>query len=598
MEQVVCHQLWLTRRQEIRGRDADNAPVSVKVKLMMKSDLRYVPARRFSLVALMLCGLLACTARPTGMKSSADATTDWEATDRSVQAGQWERAETALARLLQQDLRNGHLHFLHAFAIEQQALRSDRARLEHARVGFENALRFAPDHTGARLRLGFLELETGETAVAQEHFAAVVMDQPTLWEAWYGLGVASYQRRDLPMLALAAEQSWRLQPDNPDALRLLALARAVQGDRSADQLVRHAVQVEPDAMQARYLSRRVADVLAADGLESLDASMSAAPQPPGPDLTGTDTGAPPSQVMVDVTILLSSALNSSARGVNLFEGLRLLYGYSNTLSSRVLTGFGRENTRTVISQISTPQLDYSLDLFNDAGQHYSVVARPSITAYLGRESQFFAGRTLNVEVSGINLGQLLPIDVGVQLRVTPEAMTADRLTFTVSAERSFLSQEQIGTFERSLTTFRQSVGATAEVAFGQTLVMSALSEQVSDSVHSQVPGVGKVPVVNWFSRRSVDARRQESLLILVTPRLPLSFDTGESRESRARTVQQLLDNWQRLIDPTSDVEAILERVQHMRWLKAPRAGDLRTRPLRATTGVRDTVEESLLLGRR
>lgn len=549
---------------------------------------------RFVLIPVLACLLSACEIRPARPAETGGVSAEWESAAVSLRGRDWVAAETSLARLLQQDLVNGHLHFLHAYAVEEQALRDDRGRLEQARVGYENALRFAPGHIGAQLRLGFLELESGEIIKAQEHFAMVVMDQPELWEAWYGLGAASYQSHDLPMLALAAEQSIQLLPDSVDALRLGALARAIQGDRSADELAIRAGRLEPEPQQGRYLLRRVSEVLSAEGGLLPDTIPFDVPSPDA----AVVPPAPPSQVMVDVTILLSSALNSSSRGVNLFEGLRLLYGYTNTLSSRVITGFGQENTRSVVSQISTPQLDYSLNLFNEAGQHYSVVARPSITAYLGRESQFFAGRTLNVEVSGINLGQLLPIDVGVQLRVTPEAISTDRLTFTVSAERSFLSQEQIGTFERSLTTFRQSVGATAEVEFGQTLVMSALSEQVSDSVFSQVPVVGKIPVVNWFNRRAVDQRRQESLLILVTPRLPLSIQNSASSGDRARTTQRLLDNWQQIIDPVSNVDAILDRLRSIRWLKAPKSGDLRTRPLRSTAEVMDAVEESLLLGKR
>ncbi|MFP5306850.1 MAG: hypothetical protein ACLGI7_13625, partial [Gammaproteobacteria bacterium] len=211
------------------------------------------------------------------------------------------------------------------------------------------------------------------------------------------------------------------------------------------------------------------------------------------------------------------------------------------------------------------------------------------------ELQFFAGRTLNVEVSGINLGTLQPIDVGVQLRVTPEVIAPDQVTFRVTAERSFLSQEQIGTFEASLTTFRQSVSATADIAFGQTLVLSALSEQVSDKAFSKVPVAGDIPVVDWFTSRSTDARRQESLLILVTPRLPLSFSTPDDPLRRERAVQELLRVWNERIDPRTDVPAILARLQKTRWLRPPEPGDLRLRLPQAVDWRREAIEESLLL---
>ena len=67
-----------------------------------------------------------------------------------------------------------------------------------------------------------------------------------------------------------------------------------------------------------------------------------------------------------------------------------------------------------------------------------MVARPSITAHLGKESKFFAGRTLNVEVSGINLGQLQPIDVGVGLQVTPELNSGGVEQATLDANRALV----------------------------------------------------------------------------------------------------------------------------------------------------------------
>ena len=302
-------------------------------------------------------------------------------------------------------------------------------------------------------------------------------------------------------------------------------------------------------------------------------------------------------MVVEVTILLSSKLDQATRGVNLFDGLRMLYGYNNTLA-RTINSLGRESTRTITSQISTPQLDYSLNLFNDSGQHYSVVARPSITAHLGRESQFFAGRTINVEVSGVNLGQLQPIDVGVQLKVTPEQIDGRKVTFQVGAERSFLTQEQVGTFERSLATFRQTVSATADVEFGQTLVLSALSEEVSDRFSSKIPVAGDIPVVGLLARRTSDTTRQESLLILVTPKLPLTLDTPDTAARRQQAAQALLATWRERVDPRADVPSILKRLERTRWLRQPEAGDLGLHMPRTRALQREAIAETLQLARR
>ena len=552
--------------------------------------------------SLIRCAVFTTTLALSGCASNAARNTsnepmsDWPLAERALRSGQWEQAQAPIARLLQQDLRNGQLQFLHALTEEGIGRERDRARLDLAAVGYANAERFAPGNYWALLQLGYIELERGNYRTAQSRFAEAVLDQPRRWEAFYGLGVASYYRRDLPLMRLAAERSFALAPEQRESIRLNAFALAVAGEPEAQAMTQKLVATGDDA-DARYAMRRVAEYLeVAPAVRQTPIGDEGGDSAPLAPLAQNPASAL-NQVVVEVTILLNSVLDQANRGVNLFDGLRVLYGYTNTLS-QISGSLGRESTRTITSQISTPQLDYSLNLFNDSGQYYSVVARPSITAHLGRESQFFAGRTLNVAVSGINLGQLQPIDVGVQLKVTPEFIDDKRVVFNLDAARSFLSQDQIGNFDSSLTTFRQSVSATADVEFGQTLVLSALSEQVNDKSFSKVPGVGDVPVANWFTKRSTDLRRQESLIILVTPTLPLNISTPDTPESREQSVNQLLALWNQRVEPTSDIPAIIRRLKQSRWLRAPESGDLRTRLPQAAQWRREAIEESLLLAKR
>lgn len=545
------------------------------------------PAKALFLVqaSLLTLALTGCAARG-GLAAEGVVDDDRRLVEQAVNAQRWSEAEAPLARLLQRDLRNASLQFLHALALEQQALTGDRSRLEQAAVGYESTLRFAPGHYASLLKLGVIALEQQNHAEAQRRFAEAVLDQPSRWEAFYGLGVASYYLQDLPLLTLAAGRAAVLAPERADVLRLRAFALAAAGDSGAQAAAVQAAAADSDIATGAFVVRRVADYgIQSPAWEEEPAILSA-----GTDPTLSDAA---SQVVVEVTLLLNSRLTQENRGINLFDGLRVLYGYSNTLV-RTADSFGRNSVRTITSEISSPRLDYSLNLFNDAGQTYSVVARPSITAHLDRESSFFAGRTLNVEVSGVNLGTLQPIDVGVELRVLPERISADQVTFQVTAERSFLSQDQIGTFERSLTTFRQRVSATADIRFGETLVLSALSEQVSDRTFSRVPWIGRVPIVDWFTSRRSDTRRQESLLILVTPKAPLNLQTPDDPLQRAAAAQHLLDTWNQRIEPGADLQAVTNRVRQMHWLRKPEAGDLRLR-VTDVRAQRADVAEALML---
>lgn len=555
------------------------------------------------------------------------ALTPMQVAAEALRRADWSAAQTALAAELRDDLPNGYLQFLYALTYEKQAEAGSRAQLEMAQVGYENAVRFTPQNYWARLRMGYLKLERGDFDAAQDHFAAAALDQPQRWQAFYGLGVASYHRGDLPMLQLAASRSLALAGGEPDAQRLAAFSLALQGDERARTLVASAAQNaagSTDESERVFVAKRVDELLSGATLLAQQQTQQQRPPPlertfgqPASEIYTPDRKAEagvnastnpddPNQMVVDVTIILSSQVETQNRGINLFDGLRLQYGYVNTLSQASNTnntdGFIsriNETARAITSQISVPQLSYNLNLFNDAKQYYGVIARPSLTAYAGRESEFFAGRTISVAVSGINLGQLQPVDVGVKLKLAPEVITGEATRFRIEAARSFLSREEIGRFEQSLTTFKQFVQATAELSFGQTLILSALSEQVNDNSSSQVPVAGDIPGLNVLLKNRNNTKRQESLLILVTPSLPIALNLPSDPARRLGNVQELLRYWERVIDPGSDVGAILKQLPQGHGLRRAKPGDLPYHPgSKPQKELGEAIDENLRLAMR
>jgi Flp pilus assembly secretin CpaC len=576
---------------------------------------------------VLLLSLLAGCASHAGRPSrELPGLTPLQQAAEALRRSDWQTAQTALAAELRDDLPNGYLQFLYALTYEKQAEAGNRAQLEMAQVGYENAVRFTPQNYWAQLHMGYLKLERGDHDAAQDHFAAAALDQPQRWQAFYGLGVASYHRGDLPMVRLAAERSLALAADEPDAQRLAAFSLALQGDNRARVMAANAVSGRGgagDDGERAFVAKRVdellsgATLLAQQNVQPQRPSLESTIGQPANELYRSDRQSPvneavsqdpddPSQMVVDVTIILSSQVETQNRGINLFDGLRLQYGYVNTLSQASNTnntdGFIsriNETARAITSQISVPQLSYNLNLFNDARQYYGVIARPSLTAYVGRESEFFAGRTINVAVSGVNLGQLQPVDVGVKLKLAPEAMTQDATRFRIEAARSFLSREEIGRFEQSLTTFKQFVQATAELSFGQTLILSALSEQVSDNSSSQVPYAGDIPGLNALLKNRNNTKRQESLLILVTPSLPMAINLPSDPARRLTNVKELIRYWQQVVDPGSDIGSILKQLPHGQALRRAKPGDLPHHPGgRAERELDDAIEENLRLARR
>ena len=330
--------------------------------------------------SVLLLSLLAGCASHAGRPSrELPGLTPLQQAAEALRRSDWQTAQTALAAELRDDLPNGYLQFLYALTYEKQAEAGNRAQLEMAQVGYENAVRFTPQNYWAQLHMGYLKLERGDYDAAQDHFAAAALDQPQRWQAFYGLGVASYHRGDLPMLRLAAERSLALAADEPDAQRLAAFSLALQGNNRARVMAANAVSgrggVGDDGERA-FVAKRVDELLSG---ATLLAQQNAQPQrpslestigQPANELYRSDRQSPvneavsqdpddPSQMVVDVTIILSSQVETQNRGINLFDGLRLQYGYVNTLSQASNTnntdGFIsriNETARAITSQIS------------------------------------------------------------------------------------------------------------------------------------------------------------------------------------------------------------------------------------------------------
>ena len=189
----------------------------------------------------------------------------------------------------------------------------------------------------------------------------------------------------------------------------------------------------------------------------------------------------------------------------------------------------------------------------------------------------------------MNFAQLEKIDVGVGLKITPAEIRADGARFRVEADRSFFSDQGVGSFSQQLATFRQSVAATADVRFGETLVLSGLSESVNDGSESAVPVLGDIPGLNLAFNRKTDQRRQRSVIILVTPSSPLGLQTGDSRGDSVRKLTQL---WDTLIQPEHGIGALATRIQKRKFFSRASVGDVQARDL-GDSALRDAFLTSL-----
>lgn len=125
-------------------------------------------------------------------------------------------------------------------------------------------------------------------------------------------------------------------------------------------------------------------------------------------------------------------------------------------------------------------------------------------------------------------------DTGIILRVRPRVGTGGRVTLEISQEVSDVQETDTSGID-SPTIRQRKVQTSVALSDGQTLALGGLVQETDNVNRSEVPGLGKVPLVgNLF--RSKDSRRgRTELLILIRPRVILSDGDANSATAYWRT---------------------------------------------------------------
>ncbi|MBE7425695.1 MAG: hypothetical protein HS106_06540 [Ideonella sp.] len=523
----------------------------------------------------------------------------------ALRNGKPEAARPLLTAALRAEPQNGYLHLLNG--LTYQLADASQQSAELAQVGYDAAVKFAPGYYWSHYYAGLAKFSQRNYPAAAEEFAWAVLDRPDAPQAFAALAASAYYGGDLGVAQLAAERALALAPTDPQALRAAAYVAAARGDRQ----YLAAVIERANALPAGGLSAhtpRLSQLLRGAALSaSDDRAPPAATRVAADDATQraqepqtqppTEAAPPPSdslqQVMVEVTLLLSQDTTKHSVGINLLDGLRLQFGGDSKTERRYSTGAADSFSRVITTALSVPQITYSLNLFNTHDDFYDVVVRPSLVASLGQQSEFFIGRTLSVAVSGINAGTLQTIDVGTAVKLTPLEINNERTKFRVDTVRSFFVPTSSGTFAESVTTFKQTVGATAEVEFGKTLILSGLYEAVNVGWTSKVPVLGDIPVANLLFNERSKTQSRDAAIVLVTPRLAGSIDSG-TREFRAESLKKLLSVWKELVDPLSNFDALTDKLgDKLSKYFRPQPADMKLSTAADSTIARQAIGETL-----
>jgi len=484
----------------------------------------------------------------------------------ALRSGNYGRATDRFQEALRLDPANGHVHFLNALSYHLGFLSGNAKMLDLARAGYVTALKFDESDYMAAYFLGQIYFHQKKYADARDQFAYGLMYAPRDVALLRALATAAYYSHDPGTSLWAARQAHAAAPRDPACLRTLIFASAACGDFAGmDALLASYGDLSRQAerggdaywadLRIERAAHRVADwqtyyasndapvfrlpssdiITYSPGQEAPAGEQDRAGQapPPAPDRAAAKSARPaargngprlPQMANVDVVILRTEEVRSQAKGINLLDSLRTTLS-GTLLSYQMVEGTDSGGSRdvrtiTISPSLNLMDLEYNLNIFNDGMNKAEILARPSLLATEGATSNFFSGGELHVQLSSNNYdGSLVDIPIGITLNVTPTFYGDDTVEVVVHAEHSYLQmQSELVGFTAFSQTTKTAVDATAVLKFGETLILSGLSERGSDKSSSGVPLLQDLPVVQYLFSRDEQIKTKKSILILLTPR--------------------------------------------------------------------------------
>ena len=298
-----------------------------------------------------------------------------------------------------------------------------------------------------------------------------------------------------------------------------------------------------------------------------------------------------SMALVDVIIIRSEERTATSKGVNLLSGL------SSTLSgtlfsmndSRTVNHYGANSGTTVftVNPSFSISASYSLNIFNDNYDKNEILARPTLVALNNKKSEFFSGAVLHVELTGSSgsQGAVQSVPVGVKLDVTPKFWGADEVELKVTAARAFIEGRSSNAgFNNFTQTTKNLVTANVTMKFGDTLVLSGLSEKETQNLRDGVPLLQDIPIVQYLFSSENTLDFTKSVLILITPRKPTyTHEDGTAKidpqnPSDGDMSQEHLNELKSSATwhaPTPNLNAVFWHLKDGKFFKEFRSGDVR-----------------------
>jgi type II secretory pathway component GspD/PulD (secretin) len=231
------------------------------------------------------------------------------------------------------------------------------------------------------------------------------------------------------------------------------------------------------------------------------------------------------------------------------------------------------------SSPTTNYIAYALDIANSVQSTSEIISQPALVAIDRLPSTFFSGSIVTIGVAGSDSSSSTITDrpIGVSLSITPTVIDDETLNLNVKVARSSLATSALGaasTFSQTLSTTRTSVAASVTARYGQTILVSGLTEAGSTSSDDGTPVLKDIPVVQWLFDRQSDLRYRSSVLVAITPRR--LGDVAPARLTDAMRDPHVQNRLRRVLDrmtERSSIQLALKRMSGRRFFDLTEDGD-------------------------
>ncbi len=473
--------------------------------------------------------ILLTSCAPSTQQETLD-TSDPEAVKHLVYKGislmeenKFSQARDVFAAGLRNDPKSCSLNILNALSYQMQGRGNNEKLLSNAVYGYHLASRYCPNDPWPYYYTAVASLQTKRYLAADKNFkmAAELLknnkSHPPLTKLYRGYLYSAYRSGQIEDGKAALAELEKLDPTSPLIKPLKGLYASLDKEKVASS-----------------------------------SSNTKAPE------SSKEAKNPHKMLFIDVVLVLSREVSQNSHGTNLLDSLTAGVG-SDGINLSGTKDNGAAATTTFDWSLTIPEVTYELNIFNHITEHDQILARPTVIAQDEKQAKYFVGNDLYIGLSGSDYSSFEEIPLGLTLNVTPKFNDDGTIALTADVEREMLlaTNDNASGFENSTESVKQSSSSTVTLNYDQTAVFGTLSEATDGQVRNKTPFLGNLPIIkNLFNKNEHD-QASTQLIILLTPRRYISFDTKTIYPG----TKALRNYYLGLISPSTNM------VQVVRWLR-------------------------------